>query len=230
MIQKRYKAVAFDLNGLILKGENFEHSWKAIWGCLGYDERIRKELYNKHHSNPKQYSFYQWTVDCVEYFKEQKMHKTYIDQIIQKHQINFASDFLSTLQILKKNEIRTAIISGGVSCFIDILGDDIKQLIDKIYINTFHFDNNGFLIGFTPFNFAESEYHAKSNAISEFCTFSNCTIEECIYVSDGNDSIDIVKYCGLCIVVDCSLKNSKHISDVVKVRALGEILTYILES
>lgn len=191
----KYKAVAFDFDCTLLHGESFEYSWKEVWEHLKFDDTKRKELYFKHKNKSNNYSYEQWCTDCGEYFIKERFHKNQIAEIIAKKKLKPAEGLYTMLYGLKKHGFKTAIISGGIDTFYELgIDDRTKALIDKVYMNTFQYDKDGFLEKVIPYQTTESDFIGKVMAFEEFCTYANCSLNEGVFVGEGFNDIDLAAH------------------------------------
>lgn len=188
----KYKVVAFDLDGTLLQGDKFKYSWQLIWNYLDYPDELRKKLYNLHIGNPSSYSYRQWCEECAYYFKLKKFHRNDIKKILRKHKITPAPTLKTMLEALKKRGIITAIISGGIDTFYEYgLHEGIRRLIDKVYINSFVYDNEGYLKEVIPHVNGESDFSGKLKVLEKLCYEANCNIDEAVFVGEGYNDREI---------------------------------------
>ncbi len=228
----KYKAVAFDFDGTVLQGKNFDYSWKEVWHHLDYDDIKRRELYQKHKDKSQNYTYEEWCNDCCKFFMDKKMNRKHIPEIIAKRNLKPAEGLLTTLTALKKHGIKTAIISGGINTFFEYgLDENIKSLFDKVYFNNFHYDNSGFLEKVTPYQNKESDFIGKVIAFEDFCSFANCSLSEGVFVGEGTNDIEVASHLsnnnGLSIAYP-SASASKEYREVASVEIYDENMSAIL--
>jgi len=218
----KYKVVAFDFDGTLLQGASaeqgkiFEYSWKEIWTYLGYDDKKRNDLYNKHRNDPQSYSYQDWCNECAEHFRKEKFKRDDIKNIILKGNLKLADGLTTTLNALRKHGIVTAIISGGINTFYDeVMNDQIKSLFTKVFFNEFEYDQDGYLVKIKAYQNKESDFVGKVNALKEVCKLAKCEIEEAVFVGEGTNDIAVAKSGCLSIAYPSTAKQDfKDIADI----------------
>lgn len=196
----KYKAVAFDFDGTILLGDKFQYSWQEIWHHLGYDDKLRRDLYNKHRENPSVYTFQMWCDECGEYFMSRGFSKMDIHQIIRKRGLRIADGFEITIKNLKELGFKLAIISGGIDTFIEAtVSTDILEMFDEIYINSFQFTKGGKLRAVKAYQNTHSDSTGKVAALERFCLAHKLNSKEVVYVGEGNNDCDVATEAGLAL-------------------------------
>lgn len=196
-----YKLVALDFDGVILQGKNYKHSWKAIWDFLYYEDSLRKSLYDKHRNNHKDYTFKEWCTECVGYFKERSFKKENVEQIFEKKQLKIADGFNELIIVLNRLGIKVIIISGGIDTFItSTIDENILQLIDKVFVNKFIYNKDGFLQGVEAYQNNNSDSVGKSKTLENYCIENKINLSEVVYVGDEINDIDAMLTVGKAIV------------------------------
>ena len=219
----KYKLVAFDFDGPLLQsinpgfGDAFHYSWKEIWKFLGYDDKIRRELYYKHKNNPISYSYQEWCDDCANYFIQKKLHKNHIKEIILKEKLKLPDGLSTTLKCLKNAGLHLAIISGGINTFFDETYDnEHKSMFTKYFFNTFEYNSEGFLKGIKAYQNKESDFIGKVEALKEVCKIVGCDISQTVFVGEGTNDIDAAKSAGLSIAYPpTATQDFKDIADII---------------
>lgn len=219
----KYKLVAFDFDGTLLQshdaliGDAFHYSWKQVWKFLGYDDKIRKELYFKHRDNPIAYPYQEWCNDCAEYFIKGKLHRDHIKEIVVKQKLKIPESLLTTLKGLKRAGMELAIISGGINTFFEETFDkELASLFTKIIFNKFEYDSNGYLKGITAYQNKKSDFIGKVEELKELCKSCNCDISQTVFVGEGTNDIDVSQSAGLSIAYPPSAtQDYKDLADIV---------------
>jgi phosphoserine phosphatase len=233
----KYKLVAFDFDGPLLQsinpsfGDAFHYSWKEIWKFLGYDDKIRKELYYKHQNNPTSYTYQEWCDDCAAHFIKEKFHKNHIREIIAKQKLKLPEGLLTTLKCLKKAGLHLAIISGGIDTFFEETFDnEHKSLFTKYFFNKFEYTSEGYLKRIKAYQNKESDFVGKVDALKEVCKMVGCEISQAVFVGEGTNDIDAAKSAGLSIAYPpTATQDFKDIADVVSDDFnIATILSHIL--
>jgi phosphoserine phosphatase len=219
----KYKVVAFDFDGTLLQAENpgygdvFHYSWKEVWKWLGYDEEIRRDLYNQHKDNPQSYPYQTWCDDCAEYFIKGNFKRAHVKQILQSKKLRLAEGLETTLKVLKKNGMTLAIISGGINTFYEeAVPEKIDRLFNKVFFNKFEYAQDGSLTRIKAYQNKESDFRGKIDALKEVCRMANATLEEAVFVGEGTNDIDVARSGCLSIAYPPSCtQDFKDIADVV---------------
>lgn len=232
LYQKKYKLVAFDLDGTLLQGKNFSYSWKTIWQYLGYDDALRQNLWDKYENNPSSYSYEQWCKDCVSYFMKKGLNRLHIKEIIRNNKIRQAPTLAYTINVLKRHGIITAVISGSIDTFYELgISTRVQNLIDYVYINKFIYDHEQRLIGIKIENGIGSDYENKLKTLEMICSRINCTVDEAVFVGEGFNDIYIGESPCLSIAYPYRYAHPGYNSVAnVKIpeRSINAILPYIL--
>jgi len=225
----KYKAIAFDFDGTILQGPNFEYSWKEIWSHLGEDDTKRIELWNKHRTAPSEYTYQDWCDECASIFKSNSFNKSQIKEILNDRNLKIVDGFGKTIRALKKQGFKIAIISGGIgSFFYKTLSLEIRKLFDEVYINEFIYDYDGFLKEIKAFQNTESDGFSKIRAFEEFCNNAGCSTKEGIFVGEGLNDREVARSAGKAIAFPAHSadKEIKTFPNAVSVQ--GENISAIL--
>ncbi|MCK5294286.1 MAG: haloacid dehalogenase-like hydrolase [Arcobacteraceae bacterium] len=226
----KYKLVAFDLDGTLLRSKpnenEFEYSWKAIWTSLGADSK-RRELFRKYISKDVIYEYEEWCYDCVKYFKSKNLSIENIKNITDK--LELIHGFYETINILKKKGFKIALISGGINTFLYNKIDNYEEIFDKVYINDFKYKGNK-LDSITPTRY---DYTGKLDALNEMCHEYNIKISECVFIGDSDNDKDIMS--SKCVSIVCPSRPGNGINNIAdftieKDQPLCAILEHVLVS
>lgn len=190
--KSKYKIVAFDLDGTILQGKNFDYSWKLVWEYLGYPDGVRKGFHKLHLQDSKSYTYADWCNDCCRYFKKKNLKREDIKTILKESKIKCAPTLKTLLTGLKECEIFTVVVSGGINTFYELaIPKDIQSLIDRVYINIFNYDSNGKLLDVKPHSTVESDFYGKLKHIKDLCSELNCSLNEVVFIGEGYNDKEI---------------------------------------
>ncbi len=186
----RYKLVAFDLDGTLLKGYTF--SWTLVWNHLGYSKKLQKTGMQRYRSGETTYR--EWCEWACKLFIDKNLKREDFQQITK--QVSLTKNFYDTLRILKREGLILAIISGGVDTFIEEKIPDADKWFDYIFINKLTFDDHGRLSGVitTDYDFA-----GKAKALQLICGLNGVSLDESVFVGEGFNDQDIASAAGLCI-------------------------------
>ncbi|MBX7107326.1 MAG: HAD-IB family phosphatase [Chitinophagales bacterium] len=186
----KYKLVAFDLDGTLLKGYTF--SWTLIWEYLKYPRKLQKTGMQRYRAGKTTYK--QWCDWAVNLFMEKNLRREDFSAITQ--QVTLTKNFMDTIKLLKQEGIILAIISGGIDTFLHEKIPDAEKLFDYIFINKLQFDEDGRLSGVTTTDY---DFKGKATALELICRVNGIDISESVFIGEGFNDEDIASAAGLCI-------------------------------
>lgn len=183
----RYKVVAFDLDGTLLRGEAFEFSWEAVWRELAFGKaiqgRLKREYRQRSEADPSRSSriraYEDWCNKACAQFMSRGLTRRQLKDLASK--LSLTQNCRKALSRLQAEGFVTAIISGGISTFLEDTFPDYRTYIDFVFINELLFASNGVLEGVraTPFDF-----QGKAEALEVVCEKVGCTSAEAVFVGD----------------------------------------------
>ena len=193
----RYKVVAFDLDGTLLRGDNFEFSWEAVWKELAFGKDIQGKLKREYRSRTdldvsranRVRAYQDWCEQACAQFTRRGLTRNQLKTIANK--LTLTKNCRKALLELKAQEIVTVIISGGINTFLEDVFSDYNEYIDFVFINELYFSSTGVLEGVhaTPFDF-----QGKGEALDIVCKRVGCTPAEVVFVGDHfNDEAIMLK-------------------------------------
>lgn len=186
----RYKLVAFDLDGTLLKGYKF--SWTLVWDYLGYPKKLQKTGMQRYRAGQTTYK--QWCEWACDLFIDKNLKREDFQRITE--QVSLTKNFYDTIRKLKREGLILAIISGGIDTFIEEKIPDADKLFDYIFINKLIFDERGRLNGVisTDYDFA-----GKAKALQLLCEVNEIKVAETVFVGEGFNDEEVACIAGLCI-------------------------------
>jgi HAD superfamily phosphoserine phosphatase-like hydrolase len=227
----RYKVVAFDLDGTLLRSEKFQFSWEAIWTGLGFSKAIQKELKREYHrkaqsgqDEKRNEAYREWGEKAISYYMTRHLNREKLSNIIKP--LELTNNFYPAIRQLRQENFVLAIISGGIDFFLKEKVPDFRQLFDFVFINEFKFDPSGMLNGLVASHF---DFQGKAQALNFVCERSGCTLYETVFVGDAFNDADIMSVAGYSIAYpprDRETEDMMHAS--VFEDDLLKILPYIL--
>jgi len=208
---KKYKLVAFDLDGTLLVEKS---SWGTLHEYFGTTSIARQAfaLYRK------------GIIDYTEFMRRdistwpKPLHMSKISELLSKYNLRDGAE--EVVESIHSRGIETAIISAG----INLLGYSIaKRLgIQHVYINELCIDENGFLTGQ---GIMKVDFMSKHLVLVELSESLGLSLSECIAVDDSIYNIKFLQTAGLGLYLcdgDISIK-----SEITTIKNLREILNYI---
>jgi len=195
-IKTKYKAVFFDLDGTLIRGqpsikprtgfkgqigyEHFRYSWQLVWEHLGFDDCIRKQYYRQYLN--KEIGYQEWCDISNILFRDKGLTKSHFKELSKN--VRLTKNCKETLSILKQRGVILSVVSGGIDTFLESVFPDYFDYFNYVFINKFHFDERGILqsIETTPYDF-----DGKYDAITHICKLHNIKPTECVFVGEGRN-------------------------------------------
>lgn len=209
--------VVFDLDGTIIDCADF--IWNALHDHFETDGKARHEASRKFFDG--EISYKEWFEHDIKMMKKKNANKETLFDAMKK--IKLIDGAKETLEELKKRGHKLAIISGSVDTVINYFS--LGDFFDEIFINKIFFDEKGEIarLEHTPY-----DVQAKADGLNYLTKKFGITPEECIFVGDHFNDIEIAKLAGLSIAFNPKSKELEKVSDVVvKKKDLREILKFI---
>lgn len=216
----RYKLVAFDLDGTILRGYKF--SWTLVWKYLGYSDGLQRTGMRRYLTSKMSYK--QWCDWACQLFIDKDLKKDDFKKITEK--VSLTRNFHTTLKKLKKEGLILALISGGMDTFMYEKIPDADELFDYIFINRLVFDEHNRL---KEINTTEYDFAGKANAIKLICEANGIETAESIFIGEGFNDEDAATIAGLSIAYPPISDGLEVIADVkITEDDLSLILPHVL--
>ena len=184
----RFKLVAFDLDGTLLRG--FDFSWRLIWDHLGFPDSLRKKGMQRYLAHEIDYR--EWCEWCVEHFREAGLARSAFREIAKRATVT--KNLEVALKRLRKEGLLTAIVSGGVDALLYEMIPKADELFDYIFINRLQFDDSDALTGIVPTMY---DYEGKPIAIEKICDERGIDPSEAVFVGEGHNDAFVVGRVGL---------------------------------
>lgn len=228
----KYKLVAFDLDGTLIRGNKFAFSWEIVWQELGFGKEIQNKLKREYRqktlpgsSRASQIEAYrQWCQKATELFKERNLTR---DQLMKiGNPLTLTQNCREALAALRAQGIVIAIISGGISSFLENKFSDFRDYVDFVFINQFKFSPTGLLVDVIATDY---DFQGKAEALELVKKRVGCTSAETVFVGDRFNDEAVMLEVGMAIAYppnDSVTEGASHVS--VAEDNLMAILDYVL--
>ena len=183
----RYKVVAFDLDGTLLRGNDFEFSWEAVWQGLAFGKGIQHELKGQYRQRSKSdpskatrvKAYQDWCDSACAYFKRRGLTRSQLKDF--SSHLSLTRNCREALAELRRHGVVTAIISGGINTFLEDKVPDYREHVDFVFINELVFAASGALEGVRATCF---DFEGKAEALDIVCERVGCSSAEVVFVGD----------------------------------------------
>lgn len=195
----KYKLIAFDMDGVLIQGENF---WMNVHDALKTTQN-GKVLTKKHLRTN-----YKKLVEEVMKLWKGKDAKPYYKLV---KSVKYMRGVKKTINEIKKRGIITAIISASSLDVVKKVKNSLK--IDFVFANELIIENNT-ITGDFVFPVGEGSKE-KAIILKKLTKKLNIKLKETIYVGDTDIDIPISKIAGLSIAFNSKSDKLKSVCDVV---------------
>jgi phosphoserine phosphatase len=204
--QWRYKLVAFDLDGTLLRGQDFVFSWERVWTGLGFSKTIQRELKREYlqrsaadgSRSSRIGAYQQWCERACDHFKSRGLTRSQVKEFCAP--LSLTQNCLEALGELRKKGIVIAIISGGIQTFLEDRFPDFRDCVDFVLINELVFSDAGSLVGVRPTSY---DFQGKAEALGLLCKLVGCNLDETVFVGDRFNDEAIMLQASLAIAYPC---------------------------
>jgi len=227
-----YKIVGFDLDGTLLRGQGFQFSWEAVWSGLGFNRQIQQKLKSEYRKraqgaatpDARSEAYRTWCREACSNFKTRKLDRAKIRSFGET--LRLTKNFEPTMTQLREVGIVTAVISGGIHCFLEDKIPDYQSWFDFVFINELKFDDAGIVDDVIATQF---DFEGKAEALKLLCQRVGCAMEETVFVGDGFNDETILLAAGKSIAYPPSDQAVKGASNVLLDEDdLAQILPHVL--
>ena len=195
--QWHYKLVAFDFDGTLLRGKDFDFSWEAVWRGLGFaadiQRRLKREYGQKSSADPSRAgrvaAYQAWCEKASEHFKRRKLNRSQLKDFAKP--LTLTQNCREAMSQLRENGFALAIVSGGINTFVEDVFPDFAKYVDFVFINEFQFSDAGALTGVRATSY---DFQGKAEALDVICERVGCNSDETAFVGDHfNDEAVMLK-------------------------------------
>ncbi len=216
----KYKLVCFDVDGTLI--DNVKFSWQIFHDYFQTDRHRREDARKKFFSG--EITYMQWAEHDINLWKEKNASKE--DFFRAMGHLKLMNGAIETLEELKKNNLKLAIISGSLNVVLEKFIPNYRDFFHDVFLSRIYFDDNG---NIEKIEATEFDMDAKALALRNIANREKISLKDCVFVGDYLNDIKIIKEAGLGIAFNCVHKEVKEVADVVIDRKdLREILEYIL--
>ncbi len=216
----KYKLICFDVDGTLI--DNVTFSWQIFHDYFQTDKHRREDAKNAFFSG--KITYLQWAEHDINLWKEKNAKKEDFLKAIKD--LKLMRGATETLNELKKNGLKLAIISGSLNIILEKFMPNYDMVFDDIFISKIHFNKDGFI---SKVEATEFDMDAKALALKKIAKKEKISLKECAFVGDYLNDAKIMKEAGLGIAFNCKYDELKKIANVViEKKDLREILKHIL--
>lgn len=199
----RYKVVAFDLDGTLLRGDNYQFSWELFWNGLGFSKKIQKELIREYRRKAQEGgershrvdAYRSWCQQACQKFMTRKATRAQLANMVAP--LRLTANCRAALNTMRDEGFVLAIISGGVSLLLEDKLADFRELFDFVFINELLFDSQGYLNDVVA---TEYDFQGKAEALAYVCQRVGCEPkDEAVFVGDAFNDEEIMLAANLAI-------------------------------
>lgn len=199
----RYKVVAFDLDGTLLRGDNYQFSWELFWNGLRFSKKIQKDLIREYRRKAQEGeershrvdAYRNWRQQACRQFMTRKATRAQLATMVAP--LRLTANCRAALKTMRDEGFVLAIISGGVSLLLEEKLADFRDLFDFVFINELLFDHLGHLNDVVA---SEYDFHGKAEALAHVCQRVGCAAkEEAVFVGDAFNDEEIMLAVSLAI-------------------------------
>src|SRR3989338_4204074 len=133
----RYKLVCFDVDGTLI--DNVKFSWNLFHEYFQTDAHRREDARNNFFNG--NISYLQWAEHDISMWKEKNARKEDFFKALES--LKLMNGAMETLQELKKNGIKLAIISGSLNVVLEKFIPNHSEFFDNVFLRKIYFDAEG---------------------------------------------------------------------------------------
>ena len=216
----KYKLVCFDVDGTLI--DNVKFSWNIFHDYFKVDMKRRENARNDFFNG--KISYLQWAWHDINMWKEKGAKKEDFLKAIEG--LSLMNGAMETLQELKKNNLKLAIISGSMNILLEKFIPNYNNFFDDVFLSKIYFGEDGKITSIEP---TEFDIEKKAEALKQIAKREKIKLSECVFVGDYLNDIKVMQEAGLGIAFNCQHDELRKAADVViEKKDLREVLRYIL--
>ena len=216
----KYKLVCFDVDGTLI--DNVKFSWKIFHEYFQVDQKRRENAKNDFLNG--KISYLQWANHDIGLWKEKNAKKEDFLKAIEP--LKLMEGAMETLQELKKNNLKLAVISGSLNIVLEKFIPNYNEIFDDVFLSRIYFDENGNIVKVEA---TEFDMEKKAEALKQIAEREKISLKECVFVGDYLNDRKVIQEAGLGIAFNCEKEELKKLADIViEKKDLREVLKYIL--
>ena len=211
ILQSRIKLVGFDFDGTLAlyPNANRPSSWALVDQGLGCSDEVTR-LNNRFFNG--EFGIVEWSEKTTEIYMRQGATRERIDEIFQK-EVKMVKGADKVFGRLKELGIKTTIISGGLMEAYEVYSKTFGIRADYPRIaQRFRFDKSGKLVGGY---FTDADFEGKTHALKKVCKEMGITLQECAFIGDERNDIDILSNVRLPIAVNTKIPEVRSVAKLV---------------
>ncbi|HLC50288.1 MAG TPA: HAD family phosphatase [Candidatus Nanoarchaeia archaeon] len=217
---QKYKLVCFDVDGTLI--DNIKFSWQLFHDYFQTDAHRREDAKKKFFDG--KITYMEWAEHDINMWKEKNANKKDFMKALDK--LKLMDGAIETLEELKKNGIKLAVISGSLNVLLEKFIPNYEEFFDDVFISKIYFDKNGHIESVEA---TEFDMEAKALALKKIAEREGLKLGECVFVGDYLNDLKIMQEAGLGIAFNCSHDELKEAADVVvEGKDLRSVLKHIL--
>jgi HAD superfamily phosphoserine phosphatase-like hydrolase len=195
----RYKVVAFDLDGTLLRAK-LSFSWELVWSELKFAKSLRHDLRAVYRRDAalepsnRIAAYRAWCEAAVQHFRARRLTREQLRKVAGA--VSLTRNCREALRQLRAAGVVTAVISGGIHTFLEDCFADFRDFVDFAFINQLSFDDAGVVSGVRATAY---DFEGKADALDYVCQRAQCTREEAAFVGDQFNDETIMLSAGISI-------------------------------
>lgn len=216
-LDMKYKIVIFDLDGIIFDKPKFVTNDSDKVAVSTWDVLFQElKIYNIHEELKHNFekgifkNYMEWTEAACNILKSIRLRRDFYEQIINNRE--FVQGVEEMFQILHKNKIITAVITGSFDSLAQLANDKLGGIAHIYSHCSLHFDSDGLL---KSWKLKQTDYEHKASFVREIANLHGISLKECAYIGDDVNDLAAFKTVGLSIAFNSTKLSVKQEADVV---------------